>query len=285
MRNSGVSRAAAPLKLMILVEGAVHRAFGRRTVVPDDVVDQGVVEDVQLAQALDQSADVVVGVFQEPGVHLHLPAQDGLERLRHVGPTRDLLVPGRQLAVLRDHAELLLPSEDLVSQSIPSLVELALVLVGPLPGHVVRSMAGAGREVDEEGLVGQQRFLLADPADGLVGHVGHEVVAFLRRLVHFNRGGALVQRGVPLVGLSADESVEILETAAAGGPGVEGARRAGLPHRHLVALAELGRGVAVQLEGLGDRRAGVGQDRAVAWGTSGDLGDACPCRPSGDSVR
>ena len=133
-------------------------------------------------------------------------------------------------------------------------VELALVLVGPLLRHVVRRVCGAGREVDEERLVGDQRLLLADPADGLVGHVLHEVVALFGRLLDLDRRRALVQRGIPLVRLAADEAVEVLEAAAAGRPGVEGPRRAGLPHRHLVALAELRRGIAIQLQRLRQRR-------------------------------
>ncbi len=153
-------------------------------------------------------------------------------------------------------------------------VELALVLVGPLLGHVVRRVGRAGREVDEERLVRRERLLLADPVHGLVGHVLHEVVALLGRLLRLDRRGALVERRVPLVGLAADEAVEVLEAAAARGPGVERPGRARLPHRHLVALAELRRVVAVELERLGQRRHGVGQHRAVARRAGGDLGDA-----------
>ena len=40
---------------------------------------------------------MVVGVLQEARVDLHLPAQDRLERLRHVVPGRDLLVPRGEL--------------------------------------------------------------------------------------------------------------------------------------------------------------------------------------------
>ena len=137
-----------------------------------------------------------------------------------------------------------------------------------LSAHSLGTWCGAwvapGREVDEERLVGDERFLLPDPVDRLVGHVLHEVIALFGRLLHLDGRRALVERRIPLVRLAADEAVEILEAAAAGGPGVERTRRAGLPHRHLVALAELRRGVAVQLERPGQRRRGVGQHRAVA---------------------
>ena len=157
-------------------------------------------------------------------------------------------------AVLRDDAELLLPREGLLAQLVPALVELALVLVRPFLRDVVRRVGRARREVDEERLVGDERLLLADPADRLVGHVLHEVIALFGRLLHFDRRGALVERGIPLMRLAADEAVEVLEAAAARRPGVERAGRARLPHRHFMALAELRRGVAVQLQRPGDRR-------------------------------
>ena len=179
-----------------------------------------------------------------------------------------------ELAVRRDDAQLLLPGDGLFAQLVPALVELALVLVGPLLGHVVRRVGRAGREIDEEGLVGRQRLLLRDPGHRLVGHVRHEVVALFRRLFRLDRRGALVQRRIPLVRLAADEAIEVLEAAAARGPCVERPDRARLPHRHFVAFAELRRGVAIELQGPRQRRDGIGQHRAVARRAGGDLGDA-----------
>ena len=172
-----------------------------------------------------------------------------------------------------DHAELLLAREDPLAQRVPAVVELARVLVRPLLRHVVRRVRRARREVGEERLVGHQRLLLADPLDRLVGHVAHEVVALLGRAVGLDRGRALVQRRVVLVRLAADEAVEVLE-AAAGRPVVERPQRARLPDRHLVALAELRGRVAVELEDLRQRRAGVRPHRVVARRGRRDLGDA-----------
>ena len=207
---------------------------------------------------------MVVGVLQESRVDLHLAAQHGLESFRHVVPRRDFFVALGELAILRDDAQLLLPRKGLFAQLVPALVELALVLVRPLLRDVVRRVGRARREVDEERLVGDERLLLPDPADGLVGHVLHEVIALFGRLLHFDRRGALVERGIPLVRLAADEAVEVFKAAAARGPGVERAGRAGLPHGDFMTFAELRRGVAVQLQRPGNRRHGVGQHRAVA---------------------
>ncbi len=134
-----------------------------------------------------------------------------------------------------------------------------------------------GREVDEERLVPHQRLLLPDPLDRLVGHVLGEVVALLRRPVGLDRRRPLVDGRVVLVRLPADEAVEVLEAAAAARPRVERAERARLPDRHLVALPELGGRVAVQLQRLCERSAGVRADRVVARRGGRDLRD--PAHP------
>ncbi len=187
------------------------------------------------------------------------------------------LRPLGQLGLRRDHAQLLLAREALLAQRVPALVELPLVLVRPLDRHVVRRVRGARGEVGEERLVRHQRLLLADPGDRAVRHVLGEVVALLRRAVRLHGHRAVVDRRRVLVRLAADEAVEVLEAAAAAGPSVERAQRARLPDRHLVALAELRRRVAVQLERLGQRGGRVRPDRVVAGRRRGDLGD--PAHP------
>ena len=225
------------------------------------------------ASASTQPADVMVGVLQEAGVDLHLAREHRLEVVGHVVPGRDLLGPVGQLGLGRDHAELLLPCEGLLAQRVPARVEAALVLVRPLERHVVRRVRRARREVGEERLVRHQRLLLADPVDRPVGHVLGEVVALLRGAVRLDRDRAVVQRRRVLVGLAADEAVEVLEAAAAAGPGVERPQRARLPDRHLVALAELRGRVAVELERLRQGGRGVRANRVVARRGRGDLGD------------
>ena len=115
-----------------LVEAAVQAALGARAVVADDVVDERVAEDAEVVERVDQPPDVVVGVLQEAGVDLHLAREHRLEVVRDVVPGGDLVGPGGQLGVGRDHAELLLAGERLLAQRVPALVELALVLRRPL---------------------------------------------------------------------------------------------------------------------------------------------------------
>src|SRR5215213_6872890 len=125
----------------------------------------------------------------------------------------------------------------------------------------------------KNGLSGMSDFLLARPLDRLVGHVLGEVVALLRRRLGLDRRRALVDRRVVLVGLAADEAVEVLEASAAGRPGIERTHRARLPDRYFVTLPELGRRVAVEQQRLRQRRAGVGADRAVPGRRGGELRD------------
>ena len=181
---------------------------------------------------------------------------------------------GGQLAVRRDHAQLFLTGEGFLAQLVPALVELALVLVGPLLGDVMRGVGRAWREVDEEGLIGRERLLLAHPGDGLVGQIRHEVVALFGCPVGRGRGRPFVERRVVLVGLPTNEAEKVLEAVAGAWPVVERAGGAGLPHRHLVALADVSGGIAVEPQRLGEWGAGVRADRIVAGRRGGHLGDA-----------
>ncbi len=208
-----------------LVERPVQRALGGRTVVAEDVVHDGVLQDAKILEGVDQPTDVVIGVFEEPGVHLHLTGQHRLEVVGHVLPCRDLRVRARQLRLRWDHAKLALAAERALALGVPAIVELAGVTVGPFLRDVMRRMGRARCEVHEERLVRHQRLLLTDPAHRLIGQVLGQVVPVLGRRRRLDRRGALVQRRFPLVVLAADEPVEPLETAATGRPRVEG------PHR------------------------------------------------------
>src|SRR5512139_470746 len=106
-------------------------------------------------------------------------------------------------------------------------------------------MRGSGGEVHEEWLVWHKRLLLASPVDSVVGQVLGQVIAFLLRCGWIDRCRAFIQRWVILVVFPADEAIKMLEATASRWPMLEGSHRAGLPHRHLVALAEHGGGVAI----------------------------------------
>ena len=272
--NSGVSMAAMPLKFAISLKAPWSVPSADAPLSPMMKIDQRVVEHLEVLERVDQPADVVIGVLHERRVHFHLALEHRLELGIHGIPGRNRGVPRRQLGVGADHPQLLLLVERDLALLVPAVGELALVLVDPLLRDVMRRVRGARREVDEERLVRQQRFLLARPGDRLVGQVFGQVIALGGRLRRLDRRRALIEGRVPLVVLAADEAVEVLEAAAAGRPRVERSCRTGLPHRDLVAFAELRRRVAIELEGERERRLGVGQHRAVAWRCRRDFGDA-----------
>ncbi len=197
---------------------------------------------------LDQPADLVVGVLAEAGEDFHLAGEEFLLVGGELVPVLDRLGLGGELGAGRNDAELDLAGQRLLAQLVPALVELALVLGDPFLRHVMRRVRGAGREVDEERLVRRQRFLRLDPLDGLVGHVGHEVV--VRVLRQFDPAHSVVDQRRPLVRFAADEAVELVE-ARAGRPAVGRAGGADFPGRRLVVLAERGGAVAVEPQHLG----------------------------------
>ena len=66
-----------------LVEAAVDGSFGRGAVVPNDVVDERIVGDAQIVERIEQPADMLVGVFHEGGIDLHLADQHRFRGDRH----------------------------------------------------------------------------------------------------------------------------------------------------------------------------------------------------------
>ena len=86
---------------------------------------------------------MVVGVGKESGKYLHHAGIDLLLLGRALVPRLDIGVVARKLGVRRDDAQLLLAFEHHVPVLVPAHVELALVLVRPLLGHVVRRVRRA----------------------------------------------------------------------------------------------------------------------------------------------
>ncbi len=162
-----------------------------------------------------------------------------------------------------------LAGEGLVAQPIPTLVELSLVLVGPIVRHVMRRVTAAGREVDEEGLVRVLASHPVQPLDGPVRHRIREVVRVVGVVVLLGRTDDLLvlrQAGIPLTRAPAEEAVEVVEAPAVRPP-VERTRRPLLAVRRQVPLAE-GRGaVAVVAQDPRQRRT-VPRQRGAVTGES-----------------
>ena len=167
-----------------------------------------------LAQEVEQPAEVVVGVAEEAGEHLHHPAVQPPRRLGQRLPVGDVGVVPRQLGVGGHDAQLLLPREGPLAVGVPAVVELALVPVRPLLGHVVRGVRRTEAQVQVERLVRVDLLGVGDELDRPVDEVLGEVVALLGRRRRLDLVVVVDQVGIPLAGVAAEEAVEALEAAA-----------------------------------------------------------------------
>ncbi len=155
---------------------------------------------------------------------------------------------------------------------VPAHVELALVLVRPFLGHVVRGVACARGVVQEERLIGCGDVGVLDELDGLVGQVAAQVIAFLRLLGLLDRVVVVGQLREPLVGFAAQETVVALE-AAPERPAVVGSGCRGMFGRGQVPLADAESVVAFLQQHLADHAPVEGQHAVIAGVAGGGLGD------------
>ena len=270
-REALLERLLRVVEELRLVRRARRPALGARAVVGDDH-DEGVVELAELAQEVEQTAQVMVGVGEEAGEHLHHPAAQpagvrGEELpLGHVG-----VVPG-QLRIGGDDAELLLSREGPLPVGLPAVVEHAGVPVRPFLGHVVRRVRRSEAEVQVERLAGIHLLGVGDELDRPVDEVLGEVVPLLRRPRRLDLVVVVDEVRIPLARVPAEEAVEALE-AAAQRPAVEGADGRLLVARGQMPLPHHERAVAVLDEHLREQ-AVLERDHAVVAGIAGgQLGD------------
>ena len=127
----------------------------------------------------------------------------------------------------------------------------------------MRSVTCTRGEVREERLVRHEGLLLVNPPDRLIRKILREVVTLLRSLRRIDGIVAFIQGGVVLIRLARNEAVEVLEAHSTCGPRVEGPHRRRQVRRHLVALAEHGRGVPVVLQRQRQRGLRIGNQGVV----------------------
>ena len=222
-------------------------ALRRGAVVAPDVKDQRVVAVPERVDLVDDPPGLDVRVFAVRGAHLHQPALERPLALGDALPRRHLWVPRGELRAGWDPAFLLGPFEHALPVGVPSVVELAPVLVDVLLRRVVRAVDGAARPVHEERLVRGQGLVLVQPPDGVIGQILVQVVPLFGGLRGQHERRVPDQVRLELRGLAREEPVEVLEPRIRR-PVLERAGRTRLAGRRVVPLAPASRGVAVILE-------------------------------------
>ena len=225
-----------------------------------------------------------VGVGHEPGEHLHHPGVEALLVGGQRVPGRDPVRPLAQLGALGQEARGQLALEHLLAPLVPALVEPAAVGLDERVGRLVRRMAGAGREPEEERLVGRRGPQVLDVLDGPIGEVLGEVVAVLGGRRRLDRVVVVDEIRVVLVGLAAHEAVVPLEPTAQR-PLVPRAAERHLGGRREVPLADGVGGVAVADEDLGQEPVLGRHRRRCSRGSPTPARRCAPCRCCGGCAR
>ena len=118
--------------------------------------DERVVELAHVLNRLDDPANLIVSIGGIAGKGLRLAGIEFFLHQRKRVPSRELgagilglTVRLRgELGALRDHAEPLLVSKNLLAQLLPAHVELAFELVSPLWLRLMRRVGAAGHIID-----------------------------------------------------------------------------------------------------------------------------------------
>ncbi len=154
---------------------------------------------------------------------------------------------------------------------VPSIVELALVLVRPLRPNMVRAVDSSRCPIHQKGFVGSVRLAIVDPGQGLVHHVFGEMIfrIFVRRL-----HGIVVfhEARLPLRCFAGQEAIKIVETISVG-PAVLRSHGGGFGRGRVVPLAESGGAVPVMTQHFGNGRGFFRNDTGVAVEGDRPLGD------------
>ncbi len=174
--------------------------------------------------------------------------------------------------------------EHLFAPAIPALVEGAAVPLDVLDGRLVRRVARAGREPQEERLGRRCRAQVLQEQLRLVREVFGEVVPLLGRAWWQDRMVVVDEVGSVLVGLAAHEPVVALEPPAEW-PSVLRTPRRHLGRRREVPLAHRVRGVAVAHAGSRTGSRSPSGSSSCIPGTPPPTRRRAPCRSSGGCAR
>src|SRR5258705_9715250 len=108
------------------------------------------------------------------------------------------------------------------------------------------------------------------PSQRLVRHINGEVVIRIVRRLDAN--GSIKNGRRPLIGLTTDEAIELVETGMRG-PTIVRAGNRDFPRRRLMILAKCSSAVAIQSQHFCKRRHALRADAGITWKRSREFHD------------
>ena len=113
------------------------------------------------------------------------------------------------MRIVRNDAADALPLPAFNAQLVPPLIELAFEAVNISARRLMRSMRRAGCVIDEKGLVWGCCLLVVYPVNGLIRHPLFQHRSIVGQIGNAHR--AAIQRGVVLIGITANQAKEIFK--------------------------------------------------------------------------
>ena len=226
----------------------------------------------EVVDEVDEATHLLVGVRQVGGEALHEPLGQRALSLLQALPAPHPGRSWRQHGSLGDDPECELAGERLVAPGVPPRGETATVELDPLRRCVVRRVAGARGEVEEERHVVLHGTQVAQVLDGAVGQVRTEVVTLVDRARRRHRVVVVEEGGHELMGLAAVEAVPTVEPASER-PGAAWGAHVDFVFGAQVPLADRVGGVAVGAQNFGQEAVLAGRLAPVARKAGGEVGN------------
>ena len=122
---------------------------------------------------------------------------------------------GCELGVWWNDAHCLLAGQRFFPHFVPAHVELAFELCNPIFGRVVRCVRRSWSVIGHPGLIGRDCVQHLNAGDGVIRHILVKEIVWLI-VWRLYRLDVLVERGRPLAGVAAQETIEIFEAQTRG---------------------------------------------------------------------
>ena len=148
-------------------------------------------------------------MLHKAGKGLHLQFEQLLLLLGEFFPVLNFVGLASEHGAIWHNPHRFLPGQRFLTQRVPTVSKAAFVFITPLYGRMMRRVCCARRVINEERLIRRHRLLESHPRHRLICHIGGEVV--VRVVLALDLGHPVINDGIPLVGLTANKAVELVE--------------------------------------------------------------------------